>query len=579
MHPIADPGELYRGAVVYNPALGFAMVEHVGQDGFSLKWENPGERLPKAVSKEAACNGYRFCDPDGFFALSVLDPEDLRRRFQQETVEMVSLLLQELREPQSPTALKEWITGRGLLDNGRFDKWWRDLQLDQKPGFSYHKGQISLAAGIVTIEDEVDVRAPGSGRTLWSDLAPLEGQEIFYAGAEMLGLLARVHTGGRAAGLLSGKLYQDKEGGLLLEEGRGGGDPSVDLLAAGRLLLTRILGRSLPRHPPPHKLLAYLPGLAPAAPASAMALLEPLLAPDRNLRPRDAIEVYPKWLAAAAHEEVRAEGEVRKEASWEFGSDSHIGFGKMQLGQTNQDALAIARRDDATMLLVADGISQSDTGTGDEASMLTSQVMGTLWRELAHAPRGQAQARSFLESTLAAANRAICDRSLRIAGGDITDRIPMGTTVVVALLRGEMVDLAALGDSRIYLVTPSGAGQLSPDMNYGLMRMVERDPSELPSPEDSALTHYLGHFDENGRPQLPPVWHRRLRVLPGEALVLCTDGVPDYATPLHAAFSRLLAHTVNSMSPLESARHLIATANDGGGGDNATAIVAKLRAL
>jgi protein phosphatase len=168
---------------------------------------------------------------------------------------------------------------------------------------------------------------------------------------------------------------------------------------------------------------------------------------------------------------------------------------------------------------------------------------------------------------------------LRIAGGDIMDRVPMGTTVVVALLRGEMVDLAALGDSRIYLVTPSGSSQLSPDMNYGLMRMVERDPSELPSPEDAALTHYLGHFDENGRPQLPPVWHRRIRILPGESLVLCSDGVPDYATPLHAEFSQLVARTVGTMMPLASARHLIATANDGGGGDNATAIVAKLRAL
>ncbi len=579
MHPIVDPGELYRGAVVYNPALGFAMVQQVGQDGFFLNWETPGDKLPKTVSKEAVCNGYRFCDADGFFALSVLDPEDLRRRFQHETVEMVALLLQELKEPQSPTAIKEWISGRGLLTTDRFETWWRDLQLDQKPGFRFHKGQFSLAAGVVPLHPEDGERRPAGGRRRWSELPPLEGQEIFYAGADLLGLLARVHTGGHAAGLLSGQLYQDEDGSLVLEKGRGGGDPSVDLLAAGRLLLTRVLGRPLPRHPPPHKLLAYLAGLAPAAPASALALLEPLVAPDRNLRPSDAISVYPQWLAAAAHEEIRAEGEARAETFWEFGSDSHIGFGKMQLGQTNQDALTLSRRDDATMLLVADGISQADTGTGDEASRLTTRVCSALWQELSHAPRGRSQARSFLESSLAAANRAVCDRSLYLAGGDVTDRIPMGTTVVVALLRGEVVDLAGLGDSRIYLVTPTGAGQLSPDMNYGLMRMVERDPSELPSREDNALTHYLGHFDEHGRPLLPPVWHRRIRVLPGESLVLCTDGVPDYATPLHAAFSRLLHQSVNSMSPLDAARHLIATANDGGGGDNATAIVAKLRAL
>ena len=104
----------------------------------------------------------------------------------------------------------------------------------------------------------------------------------------------------------------------------------------------------------------------------------------------------------------------------------------MQLGQTNQDALTLSRRDDATMLLVADGISQADTGTGDEASRLTTRVCSALWQELSHAPRGRSQARSFLESSLAAANRAVCDRSLYLAGGDVTDRIPMGTTVVVA---------------------------------------------------------------------------------------------------------------------------------------------------
>ncbi len=579
VHTIGDPTQLTKGAVVYNPALGFAKVEQVRPDGFRLAWEAPGDKLPRSVSREAACNGYCYCEPDGFFALSVLHPEDLRRRFDQETVDVIALLLLELDEPQSPKALKEWLTGRGLLESEQFETWWRDLRLESKPGFRFHKGRLSLEPGVVFGGNEDIFAQARDGSTPWTALPPLEGLEVFAAGSQLLGQLARVHSGGMAAGLTNGSITLDRDGQLRLDGVRGDGDPAEDLGVVGQTLLSRILGRPLPRHPPPWKLLSNLAGLAPPVPPSVLALLEQMLALDPTLQARNAIELYPRWLAAAAHEEIREEGDTRQQVSWELGTDTHVGYAKQETGHTNQDALALYHREGASLLLVADGISHSDTGTGEMAANTTVDVMGEVWREMANIPTARDPVRAFLESALAAANRAICDHSLRIAGGDISDRVPMGTTVVMALLQGETVDLAGLGDSRIYLVTPTGAGQLTPDMNYRLMRLVERDPSDLPCPEDNALTHYLGHFDEDGRPVLPPVWHRRLRVLPGETLVLCSDGVPDYACTSHAAFVHLLSQSVSALAPEECARHLIDAANDGGGGDNASAIVAKLQPL
>ena len=41
-----------------------------------------------------------------------------------------------------------------------------------------------------------------------------------------------------------------------------------------------------------------------------------------------------------------------------------------------------------------------------------------------------------------------------MAGGDLTRHIPMGTTAVVAIVRGDRVHLASLGDSELIWSAP-----------------------------------------------------------------------------------------------------------------------------
>jgi len=189
----------------------------------------------------------------------------------------------------------------------------------------------------------------------------------------------------------------------------------------------------------------------------------------------------------------------------------------------------------------------------------------------------EVDARRFLEQILETANEAICTTARRIAGDAFERHIPMGTTAVLALLIGDRLHLASLGDSRAWLVGPAGAAQLTGDQNLRqewLQSWQAREPLELLS-DGSVLTGYLGHFDAQGQPSLPPVAQRSLSLLPGETLILATDGLGDYAAETPSELAQLLQATCTLPDLNAAARKLVDAANAGGGGDNVTVVLAR----
>ncbi len=142
----------------------------------------------------------------------------------------------------------------------------------------------------------------------------------------------------------------------------------------------------------------------------------------------------------------------------------------------------------------------------------------------------------------------------------------MGTTCIAAVLRGEELFLAHVGDSRAYRVSTKGISQLTKDHTYvqslfdkGVITAEEKDNH----PEKNYITKALG----TRKHVLPDVF--RVPVLFGEddRLLLCTDGLYDYLSE-EEIYKILLKE-----KPSEAARIMIEMAKNRGGHDNMSLLI------
>lgn len=427
--------------------------------------------------------------------------------------------------------------------------------------------------------------APFQQASRLSEFPPLISRDLLRVGLGLAVALRDQHLAGRIVGPTVHSILVHSDGHVEIAPDaerhaprtpNEAPSPASDLYAAGIVLIEAILGKAWPRPLSGDRALPFLRHCAASLPPTALGPLAAVVDPLPEGRV-DADTWVRMWQAALAAEDARAtaadsRGRIR------IGYDTHIGRMKVLHTQTNQDALYVASKGTQSLLAVCDGISTANTGSGDLAASISAQVVASLWEQaLPRLVGGRAEdAHEFLDRALRTANQAVCEASLRLAGGKLDGRVPMGSTSVVAVGQGNRLSIAWLGDSRAYLVGPHGASQLTADANQAGERIVDWQHGLLSQFDATgfALVRYVGHFDEAGVAEPIPAMHTELVLLPGERLVICSDGVTDYIATSQAEACAVL-HEVALQADVDTcARGLIDLANRGGGGDNATVIVA-----
>jgi protein phosphatase len=144
----------------------------------------------------------------------------------------------------------------------------------------------------------------------------------------------------------------------------------------------------------------------------------------------------------------------------------------------------------------------------------------------------------------------------------------MGTTLTMAYSRDADLFVAHVGDSRCYLLRGGALTQLTHDHTL-VQQLVE---GGLVQPEN-ASEHMLRHIITNvvGGPSTGVhVEVHRTRLEAGDVILLCTDGLTGMLTD-----ERITAVLQAGLRPREACIELARLANEQGGEDNLTVIVAR----
>lgn len=232
----------------------------------------------------------------------------------------------------------------------------------------------------------------------------------------------------------------------------------------------------------------------------------------------------------------------------EFGHGTHVGLRRAH----NEDTYWA---DDALGLwLVADGMGGHEYG-----EVAAALARDTLVREVGTG-RG-------LQDAIRLADEAIIAQAQRRS-----EALPMGTTIAALRLRDDAYEVAWVGDSRVYLHHAGALQQLSQDHSY-VQELVAQGAISVEQarthPHRNMVTQALGVT----APEQLHVETRTGKLEPGMQFLLCSDGLTEEVED--RAIGDVLAR--EELAAQECVEQLILAALDGGGSDNITALLVRIR--
>jgi len=226
--------------------------------------------------------------------------------------------------------------------------------------------------------------------------------------------------------------------------------------------------------------------------------------------------------------------------------------------------------DESHLFVVADGMGGH--AGGEEASALAVDAVESFLVETFKwfskcKGRDQDQVLAEFKKAVAEANAHVLDEAHRHP-----ELRGMGTTLTLAYSLNDTLFIAHVGDTRCYLFRDGVLQRLTQDHTLveDLVRRGALTPEQAPK---HRLRHVITNAIGGDSPEIQ-VELQRIRLQPDDAVLLCSDGLTEMVSDSE------IAHILDTAPDAEHAcQQLVDSANQNGGSDNITAIVARFEAL
>ena len=153
----------------------------------------------------------------------------------------------------------------------------------------------------------------------------------------------------------------------------------------------------------------------------------------------------------------------------------------------------------------------------------------------------------------------------------IPQRRGMATTLTMAYIQWPQLFVVHVGDTRCYLIRDRSIKQLTTDHTVAeLVREAEAEMNVESVPATSPMNHALWNVVGGPERELHPQVEN-LELKNGDALLLCSDGLTRYLSD-----EELLTGILQEKSATQICHGFIELANERGGKDNITAVLARL---
>ncbi|HPY49837.1 MAG TPA: protein phosphatase 2C domain-containing protein [Sedimentisphaerales bacterium] len=233
-----------------------------------------------------------------------------------------------------------------------------------------------------------------------------------------------------------------------------------------------------------------------------------------------------------------------------------------RMRETNEDAFGIDPQ--LGLMVVADGLGGHPAGEVASAFVVEALPRQLAMGRAAGLEDAQGPAQLLSQSLLIVAEQ------LRDMGCATPEQEGMGATVVAALVSDAALLVAHLGDSRAYRLRNGHLELLTRDHNLG---NALRDEGVVhDGAEDIPEYHVLRRFVGMDQPLPPDVGAFDLRQR--DRYLLCSDGLTNMLDEGE------IAEVLRAETPCEQiCRQMVSRANEAGGYDNITVIVAEVQSV